>query len=311
MLLAPVAIGNTRGEESDFRHLDPMTVGTATGRRGGAGWTLVLNGVVAMSLSLLEGLPYQINLWVHIVAGSWALATFWTAATARKGGRLHRNAGRIFMLAMCAVLASGVLLVLRSFAHGALVSGVFLGYLFFITGQACWMAWRAVQDKADWRVMVARPAWRLWMLSCLMMGVGAFVIGLRVGNPVVIGFSLIGPVLGVRMWRFARRGPERSNWHIAQHYKGILGAGAATHVSFLSIGMSHVWPQVAKVWPALPPGLLYTFPWYAPATAAGIALLVLNRRYGHKGRALPNVQGNAIASTLVSKVHRNRAAKTS
>lgn len=287
MLLTREALGNACSEESDFRQVDPMTAGTAIVGPVRAGWILALHGVATMSLSLLEGLPYQINLGLHIAGGSVALAAFWTAAVVRKGGRLHRGAGKIFMLAMCAVLATGVLLVLKRFADGALVSGVFLGYLFFITGQACWMAWRAVQDKADWRGMVARPAWRLWMMSCLLTGVGALVLGLRVGDPVLIGFSTIGPLLAIRMWRFARRGPAKSNWHIVQHYQGILGAGIATHVAFLGVGMQHVWPFVVKVWPALPQALVYTFPWYAPLTAATVALLMLNRRYGRQGRAVP------------------------
>lgn len=239
-----------------------------------------------MSLALLEGLPYQANLWLHMCGGCVALAAFWTAAGARKGAPLHRSAGKLFMLSMCLVLASGVLLVVRRFADGERESGMFLGYLFFISGQACWMAWRAVRDKADWRGMVARPGWRLWMLSCLVTGIAALSIGLHAGDPVLIGFSTLGPLLGIRMWRFARRGPRRSNWHIVQHYQGILGAGIATHVAFLGVGMSHVWPLIANVWPAVPQTLIYAFPWYAPLAFATIALVLLNRHHRGKGRPL-------------------------
>lgn len=239
-----------------------------------------------MSTSLLHGLTYQIDVWLHIVAGSVALATFWTAAAVRKGGQLHRRAGKLFMLAMCAILATGVLLVVRRFADGQLTAGTYLGYLFFITGQACWLAWRSVQDKGNWRAMVARPAWKFWIGSSLLAGTASFFLGMRAGDPVLIGFSLIGPALSSRMWRFARRGPTRSNWHVVQHYQSILGAGIATHVAFLSVGMSHVWPLLAKVWPAMPPALIYAFPWFAPVTVAMAALVVLNRRYAGKGREL-------------------------
>ncbi|WEN14881.1 hypothetical protein PY254_16865 [Rhodanobacter sp. AS-Z3] len=239
-----------------------------------------------MFSSLLHGLPYQIDVWLHVAAGSIALATFWTAAAVRKGGQLHRNAGKLFMLAMCGILATGVMLVLRRFADGNPIAGTYLGYLFFITGQACWLAWRAVQDKADWRVMVARPAWRMWMWSSLLAGIATFALGMQTGNPVLLGFSLIGPALFVRMWRFARRGPTRSNWHVILHYQSILGAGIAAHVAFLGVGMAHVWPLLAKVWPSLPPALIYAFPWYAPIAMAVVAVFVLNRRHGSKGRTL-------------------------
>lgn len=251
-----------------------------------------------MFTSLIHGLTYQIDVWLHIAAGSVALCTFWTAAAVRKGGQLHRKAGKLFMLAMCTILATGVLLVARRFADGQLTAGTYLGYLFFITGQTCWLAWRAVQDKADWRAMVARPTWHLWMWTSLLAGIATFILGIRAGDPVLIGFALIGPSLFVRMWRFARRGPTRSNWHVVQHYTSILGAGIATHVAFLGVGMSHVWPLLAKVWPSLPPALIYAFPWYAPIMIATVALIALNRRYASKGRALTSdVRSKAIRTT--------------
>lgn len=237
--------------------------------------------------SLLEGLPYQLALWLHISVGSVALVCFWTAAIARKGAGPHRSAGKVFMLAMCVVLVTGIPLTAQRFYVGESVGGLFLGYLFLITGHACWMAWRAVQDKADWRVMVARPLWWYWIVAGLVAGVGVLVAGLRLGNPLLIGFSLIGPLLSLRMWRFALRGPTRSNWHIIQHYRSILGAGIATHVAFLSVGMARVWPLLAKVWPDLPQTLIYMFPWVAPVALALIAQMLLDRRYGRLGRSLP------------------------
>lgn len=236
--------------------------------------------------SLLEGLPYQLAVWLHVAAASVALASFWTAAISRKGARPHRGAGKVFMLAMCVVLTTGIPLTAQRFAVGNPISGLFLGYLFFITGHACWQAWRVLQDKADWRVMVARPLWWIWIFASLVIGVGVLVAGLRLGSLLLIGFSVIGPLRAVRMWRFSRRGPTRSNWHIIQHYRSILGAGIATHVAFLNIGMAQVWPLLAKVWPALPQSLVYMFPWVAPIALALVAQALLDRRYARMGRNL-------------------------
>lgn len=237
--------------------------------------------------SLLEGLPYQLVVGLHIAAGTVALASFWTAAIARKGAGAHRSAGKVFMLAMCVVLVTGIPLTAQRFALGQSAGGLFLGYLFFITGHASWLAWRAVKDKADWRVMVARPLWELWIAAGLLAGIGVLAAGMRLGNPLLIGFSVIGPLLAVRMWRFARRGPTRSNWHIVQHYRSILGAGIATHVAFLSVGMAQVWPLLARVWPGLPQTLIDLFPWVAPVAVALCAQVLLDRRYARLGRSLP------------------------
>ena len=46
----------------------------------------------------------QIELAAHVIPGTVALATFWIAALARKGGVPHRLAGKAYLLAMLAVL---------------------------------------------------------------------------------------------------------------------------------------------------------------------------------------------------------------
>lgn len=221
----------------------------------------------------------------HVACGAVALAAFWSAALARKGGRVHRGAGKAFLLAMCAVLVTGVPLVAQRLADGHPVAAFFLGYLFLITGQACWSSWRAVRDKADWRRLVSRPAWRAWMWGCLAGGAAGLVLGVRTGQPVILLMSCIGPLIALSMWRFARRGPVRANWHVVEHYQGMLGAGVAVHVSFLNIGLKPLWAWLRVAWPALPPALVEVTPWALPLLVATIAAGMLGRRYKRPRRA--------------------------
>ena len=54
----------------------------------------------------------------------------------------------------------------------------------------------------------------------------------------MMGFSLIGIGLAVSMWR--RRAVPTPRWWIREHLGAMLGAGAATHVAFLSTGLGRV-----------------------------------------------------------------------
>ena len=82
-----------------------------------------------------------------------------------------------------------------------------------------------------------------------------------------LGFSVIGLWAGWRMWNFSRRGPGRPDWAFRQHYQSMLGAGIATHVAFLSIGMRPVWQWLQAHTP-VPPLLIELFPWAAPVLVA-------------------------------------------
>lgn len=225
---------------------------------------------------------YTAFLWLHIASGVIALATFWTAALARKGGPRHRLAGRVFLLAMCVILVTGVPLAAQRFLEGRANAGVFLGYLLVITAQAMWMAWHAVRDKRDWRAMVARPAYAGLQWGSGLAGLGVLALGIAQGIALFIGFSLIGIVLAVQMRQFAMRGPKRPNWHVQQHYQAMLGCGVATHVAFLTIGLRPAWAWLERH-TAVPPALVELLPWFGPVAVALIAAIWLDRRHG-RGR---------------------------
>lgn len=221
---------------------------------------------------------YAAFLVLHIVAGSIALLAFWSAALLRKGSPRHRLVGKVFLLSMCGILATGVVLAGQRLLDGRTLAGVFLAYLLVITAQAMWMSWRAVTDKRDWRAMVARPGWRVLALASLGSGLAVLAIGVANGVPLFIGFSLVGILAGVQMVRFARRGPQRANWHVVQHYQGILGCGVATHIAFLTIAMRPLWAWL-QAHAAVPAALVQLFPWFAPLAVAAAAGAWLDRRY--------------------------------
>ena len=94
---------------------------------------------------------YRAIVLAHILAGTISLAAFWTAATLRKGSVGHRTVGRTFMIAMIGVAVTGVGIAIAAFGRGKPIFGTFLVYLVLITSSACWLAWRAVRDKHDFK----------------------------------------------------------------------------------------------------------------------------------------------------------------
>lgn len=233
----------------------------------------------------MPGYSYLVVL--HALLGSIALITFWSAVLMKKGSPRHRGIGKIFLLAMAGVSIMGVPLVIEFvWFRDKPVIGLFLAYLIAITANACWLAWRAITDKRDWRVMTARIGWWLNLWLPLLLGIASITLGVLGKQALLIGFGLIGPWLAFNMLRFARRGPNKPNWHVVQHYQSMLGAGVAIHVAFLSIGMRPVWTWLQRH-VDVPSALVGLFPWFAPLVVALVAGVWLDRKYKARKKAVP------------------------
>lgn len=226
---------------------------------------------------------YHYWLALHGLLGAVALITFWSAAFLKKGSPRHRAVGKVFLLAMAGIVLTGVPLVIEfAFFRHKLAVALFLTFLLPLTAQACWIAWRAVTDKADWRALVGRPGWRVAQWLPALLALPVLAVGAYQGEVLFIGFGLIPLYSAWNMHRFAKHGPEQRNWHVVMHYQAMLGAGIATHVAFLSIGMRPVWAWLAAH-TVVPEGLMALFPWFAPIVVALIAGVRLGHKYNRKG----------------------------
>lgn len=217
---------------------------------------------------------YQMLVATHAAVGVLALLTFWSAAFVRKGSPLHRRVGQGYLLAMVGIIATALPMAAVKYAAGQPVIAAFLAYLAVITATGVWGAWRAIRDKHD----VARytgPVYAGFAWLCLLSGVAMFALGVRVGSPLLMGFSVIGLFSGQDMLR-KRRHRERlaaqPRWWLVEHYSAMLGNGIATHVAFLAIGLP-------RLLPAVDGAALHYFAWFGPLVVAVVAKLLIDRRW--------------------------------
>lgn len=222
---------------------------------------------------------YRLLIVAHVAAGVVALLTFWTAGLSRKGSPLHRAAGKIYLGAMLAVLASALVITVIFFMRGRTGVAVFLGYLCVITAVGCWTAWRAIRDKRAPAAFYGL-AFRALAWAALASGVATFVAGVMLGSMLLMTFCLIGVVIGVTMLRRARDGAERAasnpRWWLREHYNVMLGNGVATHIAFFNIGLSRLLEPLGI---AMPQALA----WMMPVAVALIVGVRLDRKYGGGG----------------------------
>ncbi len=214
---------------------------------------------------------YEILLAVHVVAGTVALVTFWSAAIVRKGSTLHRRVGQAFLLAMLGIVLTALPIAVKFLMEGRTGIGVFFGYLVVITFTALWSGWRAIRSKRDVRGYLT-PFYRV--LAWLNIGSGAivFAIGISLKSVLLAVFCWIGILAGIGMLRQLRAPPTARNWWLKEHYSAMIGAGIATHVAFLGLGLG----RILKPFDIVPPQELA---WFAPIVVAIAARIYLDRKY--------------------------------
>lgn len=217
---------------------------------------------------------YPILAALHGGLGAVALATFWIAGLSRKGSPLHKATGKVYLLAMAALLVPALPLALRVAWLDSVALSLFLGYLWVLTATGVWTSWRAIRDKRDWKRYVG-PVYRALAWA---NGIGALAtlgVGLGWGGGmrwILVAFSGIGFVAFRNMRRFARQAPVEPRWWLREHLGAMIGNGVATHIAFLSIGLPRLLPTLAGP-------TLQHLAWLGPLAISLVAGAWLGRKY--------------------------------
>lgn len=217
---------------------------------------------------------YPMLVAVHVLVGAVALVTFWTAGLLRKGTPAHRATGRVYLVAMTGIILTGAPMAVARWLDGHVVTAAFLGYLVAITTTGVWVSWRAVRDKAAPQ-RFAGPVYVVLAVLSLVSGAGVLALGIKVGAPLLMGFSSVGLIVGSDMLRRRRRyvrGDVTPRWWMVEHYTAMIGNGIATHIAFLGIGLPRLLPGVDGT-------VLHYLSWFGPLFVAIVAKLVLDRRW--------------------------------
>ncbi len=231
---------------------------------------------------------HGVVLAIHMAVGAAALLAFWTAALARKGSRPHRFAGRAYLWAMWAILASAVPLSLGFFDQGRPVSGVFFLYLLILVGTGVTVAPRAIRLKQDFAAFRGGLYGPLAWLQ-LGSGLAVAVTGLWFSQILLAVFGSVGVALSLRMLQLRRLRSVPPGWWLREHFNAMIGNGVATHIAFLGIGLMQLLPAE----PAAELRDLH-LAWFAPLAAAGIAGVWLNRQHRRRFARRPVVAPAAV-----------------
>jgi hypothetical protein len=222
------------------------------------------------------------------VAGAVGLVAFWVPAFSRKGGPLHRRAGKIYVKGMGLVIVTGGPLSIVIFAEGNWVGGTFLLYLMVITSSALYTGLRALRAKRGPDQFIT-PTYRALAWLNLASGVTALVLGVTTQVWLLAGFSLIGILGGQAMLAFMRAPSQDPRYWWYQHMGGMIGTGIAAHVAFLNFGANRLIPGYSL-------GNWGMLAWFVPVVIGVLANNRLDAYYRRKFAGLRSNRGPELAA---------------
>ena len=242
---------------------------------------------------------------IHILTGATGLVAFWVPVVAGKGGDLHRRWGRVFtaMMLITGVIAVGISTttlyapqathphlahheLLADPAMISLIFGWMMLYLAILTLNLAWYGWTCVTRKRD---QIGSRTWLNLGLQGLLAlaAINTLWRGLAMGQPLVIGISLIGfATVATNLMYLYHPKPGPVYW-LKEHIKAHVGAGISVYTAFFAFGAVRLLPEAA-----LTPTL-----WSVPLIT-GISLILwhwrsVSRRRGASSRTTPGHQAPA------------------
>ena len=243
---------------------------------------------------------------VHMTIGAVALIAFWVAAIARKGGPVHRAAGKVYLLTLICVMVSTLPFVAVSASEGRVSQVMLLSYLLLITLTAAWLTWRSLRDRRDFSRFTG-IFFRGLATAIALFGAVILCLSTTTGSAsrsvFLAGVSLIGIITGSNMLMLSRTGGADKRWWLAQHLNGAAINFAATHASFFGIGLARLLPELRGNW-------LHTFSQLSILALALVLRIWIGPRYlGRRAQSESRMGQLAPLGAKVNSVHRNNATR--
>jgi hypothetical protein len=236
----------------------------------------------------------------HIAFGVVGLLAFWVPAFARKGQRLHVNAGRVFAWTGYVVIATAIFTAairliwpleigrppvnasaeaIARVVEQSRVFATFLLYLGIVTlaglhhGLAVLRTHRAATP-------LRTPTHTLLNVVSIVASAIVVVLGLWFRQPILLALSPLGILGGIGALKYARRpAPSRMSWWY-EHMGGMLGTGIAFHTAFLVFGARQLFGFNSD-------GLLAVVPWILPSAVGIPAIVIWTNHYRRKFAEVP------------------------
>ncbi|MEI3611464.1 DUF2306 domain-containing protein [Pseudogracilibacillus sp. SO30301A] len=179
--------------------------------------------------------------WAHIIGGFLALFVFWIPIITRKGSKIHRRSGWVYVVAMSIVSISALYMgVYRlawdsSFDAEDVPFSWFLIFIAILSGGAVWYGLRVLRYKTR-RIAHRKVIDLLLPILLLVSGIAISIYGWKIDFPLLKFFPIVGVFLGGAQLQYWLSAPTRRSHWIVEHIIGMMTCCIATVTAFTVFG---------------------------------------------------------------------------
>jgi len=201
--------------------------------------------------------PFAYLVKAHIATGAVGLVLFWVAVLSRKGGRTHKQWGRIFVYSMlvtgCFAIGMGTATLIDprgthpKLPDVTMVTGIFgwmMVYLAILTISLAWHGLGVVRNKREHTAN--RGAFDVFLqVLVIAAAINCAVRGYLISQPLMIGISIVGVASGITNLVFSFRNAPPRHGFLLEHVKALVGAGISVYTAFMTFGLVRLMPEHA------------------------------------------------------------------
>nr|WP_289038457.1 DUF2306 domain-containing protein [uncultured Allobacillus sp.] len=220
---------------------------------------------------------FQFALWIHIIAGFTAILILWIPILTKKGNKLHRKSGWVFVYSMTIISLTAIYMgCFRLFWMPSVDAGTrsfswFLIYIAILSGASVWHGLRVLKFKRRSKSH-CQAVDLSFTLTLLTSSIGIMVYGWNVGFPLLQYFPLIGLFLGGGQFIYWITVPKsRSHW-VVEHISGMLASSIAAITAFVVFGA----PRLLEV------DSVNLLIWFLPTIVFTPMIIFFSSYYGRK-----------------------------
>lgn len=220
---------------------------------------------------------FEIARWLHIVSGFLALIVLWLPMVTRKGRKLHRQTGWVFVISMTAIAVTAFYMGVYRIVWDAgtepdsISFSWFLIFIAILSGATAWYGVRVLRFKRR-ETPHREPLDLFFSLLLLIASIGIIVYGWAIHFQLLQYFPIIGLFLGgSQLYYWLSKPKSMSHW-VVEHIVGMLSCCIAVITAFIVFGA----PRLLQV------ESVHLLLWFLPTIIFVPLIIVLTNYYGRK-----------------------------